>query len=56
MYVPFAFDLVRVEQEQLQRRTERTLRRSEPVTSVSDAPTGRSWTRRRLHRRPATAC
>ena len=56
MYVPFAFDLIHVEQEHLRRRTGSALRLSESAGSVADEPTGRIRTFRRSHRRAATAC
>lgn len=56
MYVPFAFDLIRVEQEQLRRRTEGALRRSVPTAAATDESTGRNWTLRRSHRRAAATC
>ena len=55
MYVPFAFDLVRVEQERLRRSTS-DAKRGAQAASVADEATGRSWTPRRFHRRAATAC
>jgi len=56
MYAPLALELIRVEQEQLRRRTACALRRSEPTESVTDEPTDRNRTFRRFHRRPAAAC
>ena len=56
MYVPFAFDLVRVEQEGLRRRTALALHRDETVAPLGDEWTRRTWTPRRFHRRPAAAC
>jgi len=56
MYAPLAFELIRVEQEQIRRRTESALRNPESTATISDVSAGRNRTFRRFHRRPATAC
>ena len=56
MYAPLAFELIRVEQEQIRRRTESALRNPESTAIVTDGAFGRNRTFRRFHRRPATAC